>query len=58
MMDAIHPAEVVMSKEKYGRIGTTEAVVPPKVRHPERPSLGYHRKVTRARRRLDEFQSV
>ena len=58
MMDAMHFAEFVISKEKKDRIGSTEAVVYPKAFIWTVHAADILEKVTRARRRLNELQPV
>ena len=58
MMDAMHFAEFVMSKEKNDLMGSTEAVVYPKPFTWTAQASDILEKVTRARRRPNELQSV
>ena len=58
MMDAMHFAEFVISKEKKDCIGSTEAVVCPKAFIWTVHAADILEEVTRARRRLNELQPV
>ena len=58
MMDAVHFAEFVMPKERKDRIGSTEAVVYPKPFIWTVHASNILEEVTRARKRLNQSQSV